>query len=440
MLEMPGASPTGMRDSRITSDDRCIRSICRAGIGVLKNMKLFRHNVINASLFTGSISELLHPPGSQIPFLDGLRSIAVLLVLNAHLTGRFVDVYGPNLYTRLPFAANGAVGVDLFFVLSGFFIGGQLWKELRDRGTINVGRFILRRGFRIWPLYFFIYLCVLIFELTIGHNAAAKGYGWSDLVFITNFHSRGWVMGSWSLCTEEQFYIVAPLALFLLAHHLRLIRRCRPWLWGLLLSVPLIRTIVWIHATGHFFQHSPRVWMESIYFTPYTHCDGLIMGMIIANLWVTREKPASRFATPVILVASAIGLSIGLHMIQKEIFQFTISALVFGSFVWLGIQRNLPIFNSRIFYCISRLSYGMYLNHEYMCPWIVRVLLSRLPFAAQLPAITSIIGFVVITLFSVAIALVTFCFVEYPFLQMRKVVLGRRSNQPASIAPSRASK
>jgi peptidoglycan/LPS O-acetylase OafA/YrhL len=247
-------------------------------------------------------------------------------------------------------------------------------------------------------------------------------------------------MGSWSLCTEEQFYIVAPLALFLLARHLRLIRRCRPWLWGLLLSVPLIRTFVWIHCTGHFFQHSPAVFLNSLYFSSLTHCDGLIMGLIIANLWVTRDKPPFRFATPVILVAAAIGLSIGLHQIQKEIFQFTISALVFGSFVWLGIQRNLSIFNSRIFYWISRLSYGMYLNHEYMCPWIVRAVLSRLPFTAQLPVLTNIIGFALITLFSAAIALVTFCFVEYPFLQIRKIVLEQHSSRPASTDLSTAPK
>jgi peptidoglycan/LPS O-acetylase OafA/YrhL len=180
--------------------------------------------------------------------------------------------------------------------------------------------------------------------------------------------------------------------------------------------------------------------MDSIYFTPYTHCDGLIMGMIIANLWVTREKPASRLATPIILAAAAIVLSIVLNQIQKEIFQFTISALVFGSFVCLGIQRNLPIFNSRIFYWISRLSYGMYLNHDYMCPWIVRVLLSRLPFTVQFPVLANIIGFALITLFSVVIALVTFCFVEYPFLQMRKIVLRRHSAPPAPIAPSPTSK
>jgi peptidoglycan/LPS O-acetylase OafA/YrhL len=75
-----------------------------------------------------------------------------------------------------------------------------------------------------------------------------------------------------------------------------------------------------------------------------------------------------------------------------------------------------------------------------MCPWIVRVLLSRLPFTVQFPVLANIIGFALITLFSVVIALVTFCFVEYPFLQMRKIVLRRHSAPPAPIAPSPTSK
>ncbi len=401
-------------------------------------MKQSKCNEVSQPLFSGSIAELLHPPSSQIPFLDGLRSIAVLLVISAHFTVRFVDAHGPNLYSRLPFVADGAVGVDLFFVLSGFFIGSQLWKELRERGTIDVARFVLRRGFRIWPLYFFTYFCVLAFDLIVGHGAPEHEYGWSDLVFITNFHSRGLVMGSWSLCTEEQFYIVAPLALFFFALKLRSIENFRPWLWGFLLTVPLIRALVWVHSTGSFFQHSPEVFMHSLYFSSLTHCDGLIMGLIIANLAVSREKPISKLDSPFILVAVAIALMIVLHLIQKEIFQFTISALLFGSFVWLGVQRQLSIFNSRIFYWISRLSFGMYLNHEYLCPWIVSVLLPKLPFSAWLPLFMNLIGVVLVTLLSIAVAFVTFCLVEYPFLQMRKIVLGRRASisVPIDVSPT----
>jgi peptidoglycan/LPS O-acetylase OafA/YrhL len=395
-------------------------------------MKQSKRRVINLSLFSGSIAELLHPPAGQIPFLDGLRSIAVLLVISYHSSGNFVAAYGPNLFSRIPFVADGWVGVDLFFVLSGFFIGSQLWKELRDRRTIDVGRFVLRRGFRIWPLYFFTFLCVYTYNLVVGRGASILEHGWTDLIFITNFFDRGIVMGGWSLCTEEQFYIVTPLALFFCARFVRSIPAYRSWLWGMLLPVLLFRALVWVHLTGgHIFLHNPLLFDE-VYGSSLTHCEGLIMGLIIANLWVTNGKAISTIATPGILVAVAVALMFALHQVQKEIFDFTVLALVFGSLVWFGLQRRVTIFNSRVFYWISRLSFGMYLNHQYMCPWVVRVLLPRLPFLAQLPALTNLIGFVLVALISAAIALVTFCGVEYPFLQMRKALLGRRSGPYAS--------
>ena len=135
------------------------------------------------SLFAGAVREFLHPPASQIPFLDGLRTIAILLVINGHFSTIFTARYGENLYSRIPFVPNGWIGVDLFFVLSGFFIGGQLWKELLKEGTINIRRFIVRRGLRIWPLYFFTYFFVLIF---FWHSSAANQYGWPDVVFLVN--------------------------------------------------------------------------------------------------------------------------------------------------------------------------------------------------------------------------------------------------------------
>jgi len=115
-------------------------------------MELSKRRAIISTFFSGSIAELLPPPANQTPFLDGLRSIAVLLVISAHLSREFAGAFGPNFYSRLPFVANGLVGVDLFFVLSGFFIGGQLWKELRGTESVKVGRFVIRRGFKISQL------------------------------------------------------------------------------------------------------------------------------------------------------------------------------------------------------------------------------------------------------------------------------------------------
>jgi peptidoglycan/LPS O-acetylase OafA/YrhL len=380
-----------------------------------------------SSLFSGSLVDLMHPPQGQIPYLDGLRTIAILLVINGHLSGQFAQAYGANRYSHLPFVADGWIGVDLFFILSGFFIGGQLWKEVRRTRNVNVGRFILRRGFRIWPLYFFTFLCVFLWHLASGQSMADKQYGWSDIVFLTNYHNRGIVLGSWSLCTEEQFYIVTPIALFIFASHLPQLRNFRPWLWALLISVTLLRAAIWIFFTGHFFVHDTLLFAP-LYYASITHCDGLIMGLIIANLWAANEQPRSRFASPGLLVLYGLAITVVLNIVQREIFDFFVLALLFGAFTWLGLQRPIAIFNSRIFYWISRLSFGMYLNHEYMIPFAVRciggIAHSMPALFAHFSVVANLLGVALLVLFSAVVSLVTFCCVEHPFLQARKVVLG----------------
>lgn len=382
------------------------------------------------NLFSGSLKELKRPPRGQISFLDGLRSIAILLVVSGHLSASFSKTYGPTAYSRLPFVQNGWVGVDLFFVLSGFFIGGQLWKELRRRHTIDVRRFVIRRGLRIWPLYFFIYLCVLTVAVTLGGGAAAHEYGWSDLLFVTNYHNRGIVEGSWSLCTEEQFYIIAPIVLYLMARKPGGLQRCRPWLWLAFCSLPLLRAALWVHGTGHFFTHDPALF-QPIYYMSITHCDGLILGLIIANHWETQTKATAKIANPWSIVVVA-GLVAGiLHGFQKEIFDFTALALLFGALVWLGLQHQFRIFNSRAFYWISRLSFGMYLNHEYLAPWVVGAVL---PHLSHIRLVSNLLGVVILVALSSSVALVTYCLVEHPFLQLRKLILGT-AETPASAAP-----
>jgi len=386
------------------------------------DVKPLQERYITSKIFAGSFSELMHPPTGQIAFLDGLRSVAVLLVISYHASGVFARAHGSNFYSRLPFVANGWMGVDLFFVLSGFFIGCQLWKEVRDQGTVSVGRFMLRRGFRIWPLYFFVYLCVLTYRICAGHDAGFE-YGWTDLLFISNYHDRGLILGGWSLCTEEQFYIVTPIALFFLAPFIASIRHCRPWLLGTLLFLPVFRALLWIHSTGHLFQHDPKLFTGMFYESSVTHCDGLIMGLIIANFWVTREKLPFKYASPTVLIGAASTVMILLYSLQKEVTDFFTLALLFGSLVWFGLHNKARFFDSRIFYWISRLSFGMYLNHQYFCPWVVNTLFSGFPSAAKVPVLLNLIEVLLVTILSAAIALITFCLVEHPFLEMRKIVL-----------------
>jgi peptidoglycan/LPS O-acetylase OafA/YrhL len=376
---------------------------------------------------SGSLNDLRCPPSSQNSFLDGLRSIAILLVVNMHLSLEFTASHGDNAYARLPFVVNGWIGVDLFFVLSGFFIGGQLWKELKSTGTISIGRFILRRGLRIWPLYFFTFIAVFAI---FWPSALGKAYGWADLTFLVNYFNAGIVLGGWSLSTEEQFYILAPTLLFLFARG-RKLRAIRPWLWSLLLALPLLRAAIWIGHTGHLFQHDPGLF-ATIYYPFHTHCDGLIMGLIISNLWVSRERARSNKWIALALVPASAVVMLSLRDLQHEVFDFTGLAVFFGSLVWFGVSSSSGLFRSKIFYWISRLSFGMYLNHPYLLHPIVGWVLPHCRLFPPDSIAAELCGVFLLVLVSGAVSMVTFCLVEHPFLERRKKLLERpREVQPA---------
>src|SRR5262245_22092605 len=93
-------------------------------------------------------------PRGNLPGLDCLRSLAILFVISSHFAGEYAVFPHDPMWFKFPLFLFGWAGVDLFFVLSGYLIGGQLWRELSRDGSIRIGDFLLRRGMRIWPLYF----------------------------------------------------------------------------------------------------------------------------------------------------------------------------------------------------------------------------------------------------------------------------------------------
>jgi peptidoglycan/LPS O-acetylase OafA/YrhL len=128
--------------------------------------------------------------------LDVLRGVAILLVLGRH-NGYF------NLWHRA-----GWIGVDLFFVLSGFLISGLLFSEWKAAGAIDFPRFFIRRGFKIYPAYYFFLLLLTPFTF---HSLRL-----ADLTFMQSYLPYFWGHG-WSLSIEEHFYILLPLALIISA-------------------------------------------------------------------------------------------------------------------------------------------------------------------------------------------------------------------------------
>jgi peptidoglycan/LPS O-acetylase OafA/YrhL len=152
--------------------------------------------------------------------LDVLRGIAILLVFGRHLElprpGGLIGGFAATWYQI------GWLGVDLFFVLSGFLIGGLLVTELQKHGRIDVTRFLIRRGLKIYPAYF-VFLAYLMLMPTAkaligGGDAWATFFKewsayWPNLLFLQNYVGSNPAGHTWTLAVEEHFYLMLPFAL-----------------------------------------------------------------------------------------------------------------------------------------------------------------------------------------------------------------------------------
>jgi peptidoglycan/LPS O-acetylase OafA/YrhL len=384
-----------------------------------------------------SLRDLWVRPAHQVPALDGLRALAILLVICAHFFGFFwvMHVRGPvPAMSKLPMFNWGWTGVDLFFVLSGYLIGKQLWRERMTTGTVQFWRFILRRGFRIWPLFF----AMLLFYSVVPTDIRTSIW---DFTFLTNFHRGAGFDDAWSLSTEEQFYIVVPILLILTAS-------VRRW-WVYYLGCFAVVAGEWLsraHVAGTLAARglSGSALLDAMHYPIYLHCDALMAGLVIA---LVAERHPARFRAPksagiswlglgIFLGASAVGVA--LRTANKTIFAFAALGLVYGSLtLWMLWDRSVlsSVARWRIWYPVSRLSYGMYLNNYSILPGVTAVAFFWTRAATHSVVIASIVGLLVATLVSMAVATITFVLVERPFLLWRERVLHRGPHTRDAEAP-----
>ncbi len=154
--------------------------------------------------------------------LDILRGVAVLLVLGRHMQKVPEELPRPIYLPLKIWNASGWVGVEVFFVLSGFLIAGLLFREMKDTGTFNLKRFLIRRAFRIYPP-FYVMIAATVLMVAITGIALPGGFStsitsthlWSELLFFQSYHHGLWIH-TWSLAVEEHFYLLLPLLLLVL--------------------------------------------------------------------------------------------------------------------------------------------------------------------------------------------------------------------------------
>lgn len=219
----------------------------------------------------------------RIPELDGIRGVAILLVLLYHYGGYAARTVGPVTAAILRPLGIGWCGVDLFFVLSGFLIGGIL---LDARGSKNYFRaFYTRRVCRIFPVYFAFLIAVSIASVA-GLNPVIPRMFLA--FFLQNFwlagHAEVWrsaaVMNpTWSLAVEEQFYLTLPAIIwFVTPRHLPKV------LAAGIFGAPLIRTALFLWVRGS---------AVATYVLLPCRMDSLLIG--VATAWALRQPGAAAF-------------------------------------------------------------------------------------------------------------------------------------------------
>ena len=357
---------------------------------------------------------------AHIAELDGVRAIAIWLVLISHLYWGFkvpADTYDgmPKLIYEI--ISHGWLGVDLFFILSGFLITGIL---LDSKGQENYFRtFYGRRVLRIIPVFF---LCILVMSLFYG-NAA---YFLLSFFFLANFaeglgvptpHGPGVF---WSLCIEEHFYLLWPfLVKYLSRQHLMILA---------LLIVAVTPALRWWGVT-----RGMSIDME-VYSYSWFRFDGLAMGALLA-IWVRWQNASARnsFFLVVCLVAASVVITIagrpygimGKTAVGVAL-RYTQVSLIFAAFVLSVITlRGTPVtalLRTWFANLSGKLSYCLYLIHL-----AVGDAVYQLTVAHNKTLFTRFGSFgwvtlrgVIVLAVSFALALLSQRFIEAPFLKLKK--------------------
>jgi peptidoglycan/LPS O-acetylase OafA/YrhL len=302
----------------------------------------------------------------KIPEIDGLRALAILLVVLWHYVGASSEIGPASLLWKLTIF--GRSGVDLFFVLSGFLITTIL---LRNRSAPNYFIvFYARRAFRILPIYYvMVVLCALavlagfapsLFDGPVPLWMYALGLQNIGMT-IHNTYGASWLAGTWSLAIEEQFYLLFPAIVLLTSP-----RQLRTLLIVILAVCPLLRIFAWWYG-------APLSGYGYYVLTPF-RADNLAIGALIAlyhhagvddariRAAVRRVLVGTAYAFP--LYAFAIIRGTDAHM---ALWGHTYLAFFYGALLFTVLHRRgapeLAVLRSRPALFFARISYAWYLTH-----------------------------------------------------------------------------
>lgn len=336
----------------------------------------------------------------KVPQLDAVRGIAVLLVLLHN-----ADVY-PSLHLGF-ISGNGWMGVDLFFVLSGFLITGILLDTKQSEAYFK--NFYARRCLRIWPLYYsallFMFVIVPMLRPAEAHSIfeARSSPWWAYPLYLQNFlvpipsSATGLLGVTWSLAVEEQFYLVWPLV----------VRFCtEAQLRRIAIAVICLSPVLRFYLSLH---------LVNIYSNTFCRLDGLMAGVLLALVIRSHNFVPSKFLKQAwIILLVSVPLALAIEAFHARWIGFSVIAAASVAFVYLAlfsIQSWLrAILTNRVLVYTGTISYGIYLLEK--IPLDVAKILHLIKYPFLSIAIT--------TGATYAIAALSWKFLEKPFLKLKR--------------------
>jgi peptidoglycan/LPS O-acetylase OafA/YrhL len=345
--------------------------------------------------------------------IDVLRAIAVVLVLGRHMTPCPESASsGWHTLTSI-WQRGGWIGVDLFFVLSGFLVSGLLFKEFTRTGTIAAGRFLIRRGFKIYPA-FYVMIGASVF-LDWRHQAFHLENILPEIFFVQNYFPCRW-NHTWSLAVEEHFYFL--LLIFLVWCSKRGGDRTFapvPAAFALVAGLCLALRI-WTSA------HGPYIHIQNLMPT-HLRIDSLFFGVLLSYFY-NRNQAAYVAKVQVwrwpLVVLGCLALAPAFFVeIEKTPYLYTFGYLLhyLGAGALLSVLVATPVFERPWFGGIAYVgshSYSIYLWHMPLSSWVIPVLAHRFGERWNWFAY-----FGVYFLGSIVLGIVLANIIEYPALRLR---------------------
>lgn len=393
-------------------------------------------------------AKVLSQGKTYFPALDGLRGIAILLVIVYHCSELLDLGNSSNEFDWFAWSAFqlGWVGVDLFFVLSGFLITGILLDAKSEPNYFRT--FYARRSLRIFPLYYLIVLFTFILFPPISDfigsqsvSAAAQldalpstqGKEWWYLLYASNFLAaiegnmgHRMLAVTWSLAIEEQFYFIWPLVIYLFRTKTVMAISC----WAVVIAFICRCGLVVAMREGYLDLNR-----TAIYVWPFCRMDALSIGAIVAILWRRPEAlPALKlwskrcliFGTPLFFVAILAG-KLGSRDAVHQTFGYSFLAFFFGALLiqTLLLQKGTVPFGMithPVILQFGKFAYAIYLFHVPLmfgldAMWFGKILEMKVLGSA----IPSLAAFILLLSVLVYIAAkISWITIERPFLKLKR--------------------